>query len=307
MAATTATSATTARTVMPAAAAAARAAAAPAVGTGLNGQLTEPAGWDVLGRPALAVDLMGRVEQVSGGDTLTVQSGTQRLRVRLLGIDAPELRFGGQSQRPWAEAAARQLRGLAPPGAPVRLIADRQPFDQYGHLLAHVYRGQRNVNVELLRRGWAVAYPIYPNVALLRQMQAATAAAQAARRGIFDRRHPLPLLPYEFRQRVENRPPAKLCGDARTRRYFAPAEYQLVPVPWRIFFYTEAEARAFGFFPAAAPAPAAAPLPLAAGTNPAALRAALGCGPAAWAAGEPGVHPLHRARPRLAVLAARAR
>jgi endonuclease YncB( thermonuclease family) len=190
------------------------------------------------------------VEQAIDGDTLTVRSGSRRLQVRLLGIDAPELNFRGQRQSPWAEAALRQLRSLAPRGAQVELMTDQQAVDQYGRLLAYVVRGRRNLNLELLHSGWAVAYLIYPNLRLLPHMQAATAAAAARGRGIFDLRTPLPLLPYELRQRVENRPPSKFCGDTRTRRYYSPDEYQRVPVAWRVFFFTEAHARAFGYSPA---------------------------------------------------------
>jgi endonuclease YncB( thermonuclease family) len=190
------------------------------------------------------------VEEASDGVTLTVRSGSRRLQVRLLGVDAPELNFRGQTQSPWAEAALRQLRSLAPRGAQVQLMTDRQAVDEYGRLLAYVVRGRRNLNLEMLRSGWAVAYPIYPNLRLLPWMQAATGAAVASGRGIFDLRAPLPLLPYELRQRVENRPPSSFCGDTRTHRYYAPTEYQRVPVAWRVFFGTEAQARAFGYAPA---------------------------------------------------------
>ncbi len=200
-----------------------------------------------------ATVLAGVVEHLADGDTITVRVGARVLRVRLLGIDTPELHFKGQSQSPWAEAALRQLRLLVAPGARVRLVTDRQPFDQYGRLLAYVICGQRNVNLELVRSGWAVSYQIYPNVTLLRQIEAACAAAQSRRLGIFDARHPLPLLPYEFRQRVDRRPPTKYCGNIQTRRYYPPREYQRVSVAQRVFFFTEADARAFGYSPGATP------------------------------------------------------
>jgi endonuclease YncB( thermonuclease family) len=203
----------------------------------------------MLGNAAVEIDLACVVEHLGDGNTLTVRSGSRRLQIRLLGIDAPELHFLGQRQSPWAEAALRQLRLLAPQGSRVRLVADRQVFDQYGRLLGYVLNGRRNVNLEMLRSGWAVAYQIYPNLTLLRQMQAATAAAETGRRGIFGS-PPLPSLPYEFRQRVENRPPYEFCGDSRTGRYYPPAEYQRVPVAARVFFATEVEARAFGYSPA---------------------------------------------------------
>ena len=216
-------------------------------------QISGVADAEVLGASA-AVNITGVVEQVSDGDTLTVRGADGRLRVRLLGIDTPELNFHGQRQSPWAEQAWQKLQLLAPRGARVRLITDRQARDQYGRLLAYVFVGQRNVNLELVRAGWAVAYQIYPNLAQLRQIQAATAAAETRGLGIFSPRNPLPLLPYEFRQRVERRPPNKYCGDTRTRRYYPPREYQRVPIARRVFFYTAAEARTYGYSPALAPA-----------------------------------------------------
>jgi endonuclease YncB( thermonuclease family) len=194
--------------------------------------------------------LPGVVERLISGDSLTVRGGGQRLHVRLLGIDAPERHYLGQSQQPWAELALRRLQALAPPGATVRLITDQQMFDQYGRLLAYVYRGQRCLNLELVRSGWAVTYPISPNLALLDPLGQAMAEAQAAGRGIFDRRRPLPLLPYEFRHALDHQPLLKLCGDRRTRRYVPPAEYQRTPAARRVFFRTEAEARACGYQPA---------------------------------------------------------
>lgn len=196
------------------------------------------------------LNLQGTVERVNDGNTITVRAGPRRLRVYLLGTDAPELHYRGQSQHPWGELARRRLQALAPAGTRVRMITDRQLFEQYGRLLAHVYRGRRNLNLEMVRSGWAVAYQIYPNVSLLGQMEQATVAAQATGRGIFDPRRPLPLLPYEFRQQMDHRPPAKFCGDTRTRRYVPPAEYQRVDVAHRVFFFTEADARAFGHAPA---------------------------------------------------------
>jgi endonuclease YncB( thermonuclease family) len=195
--------------------------------------------------------LQGIVERVNDGKTITVRSGNRRLHVYLLGIDAPELHYRGQSQYPWGELARRRLQAFAPSGARIQLVTDRQMFDQYGRLLAHVYRGRQNLNLEMVRSGWAAMYQIYPNVSLLEQMEEAAVEAQVAGRGIFDARRPLPLLPYEFRHQADHRPPTNFCGDTRTRRYVPPAEYQRVAVAHRVFFFTEEDARAFGYTPAA--------------------------------------------------------
>lgn len=204
------------------------------------------------GAPA-AVDLTGGVEYLSDGDTVAVRNGGRLLKVRLLGIDTPELHFHGQSQSPWAELAHKYLSSLIPPGTKVRLLSDREGFDKFGRVLAYVLSGQRNINLEMARSGWAVSYQIYPNLKFLGPMQEATAAAEEQGLGIFNPDTPLPLLPYEFRQQVENRPSSKFCGDTRTRLYVEPCEYQRVPVAHRIFFFSEADAVAFGYSPATPP------------------------------------------------------
>ncbi|MBI2761936.1 MAG: thermonuclease family protein [Chloroflexi bacterium] len=214
-------------------------------------------------RPDVALErfaFQGAVEQVIDGHSLLVRAGPRRLHVRLLGIDAPDPHGQHAGQEPWGGLALRRLQALAPRGTRVRLVTDRQVFDPYGRLLAFVYRGQHNLNLEMLRSGWAVCYPIYPNVALLDRLQAATRAAMAARRGIFDARRPLPLLPDEFRRQTVLRPPDLFCGDTRTRRYVLPTEYQRVPVTRRVFFFTREDARAFGYLPAGMSLPAADPV-----------------------------------------------
>jgi endonuclease YncB( thermonuclease family) len=42
--------------------------------------------------PAWAADIWGKVVAVADGDTLTVLDGTRKVKVRLIGIDAPEKR-----------------------------------------------------------------------------------------------------------------------------------------------------------------------------------------------------------------------
>jgi endonuclease YncB( thermonuclease family) len=92
------------------------------------------------------------VAWVNDGDTLTLTGGA---KVRLVQIDAPELQTDC-----YGRAALRALRGLTPKGTRVTLVRDPDldARDRYGRLLRYVYRGQRNVNVELVRRGAASPY-----------------------------------------------------------------------------------------------------------------------------------------------------
>jgi endonuclease YncB( thermonuclease family) len=107
----------------------------------------------------------GRVLQVADGDTLTVHISSGALRVRLLGIDAPEsstLRLG-HAECGGADSA-RHLRALAQPrgrGARVRVIPDphsRDSWDAYGRMLAYVDGRDGDLGEAQLRAGHAALY-----------------------------------------------------------------------------------------------------------------------------------------------------
>ena len=104
------------------------------------------------------------------GDTVELDGGE---RVRLLGIDAAELRektpAGGwrviPNPDPRGVAAHEYLRGLE--GRSVRVSFDRVTRDRYGRTLAHLYLlpDGPDLACELLRRGLARVLAIPPNTA----------------------------------------------------------------------------------------------------------------------------------------------
>ena len=102
--------------------------------------------------PAPASGEPATVEWVNDGDTVTLVGGR---KVRLVQIDAPELRTDC-----YGRAALRALLGLTPEGTRVVLIRDPalDERDEHGRLLRYVFVGERNVNVELVRRGAASPY-----------------------------------------------------------------------------------------------------------------------------------------------------
>lgn len=93
------------------------------------------------------------VERIVDGDTLVLEGGS---RIRLVQIDAPELREG----ECYAAASAGELAGLVRPGSRVALEADPRldGIDRYGRLLRYVHSADTNVNVEFVRRGAATAF-----------------------------------------------------------------------------------------------------------------------------------------------------
>ena len=93
------------------------------------------------------------VRTVADGDTLVLTDGR---RVRLVQLDAPEL---GAGECHGAQAT-RTLEALVPPGTEIRLQTDPalDQEDDFGRVLAYVFRGETNVNLELVRRGGAAPW-----------------------------------------------------------------------------------------------------------------------------------------------------
>lgn len=117
------------------------------------------------------------------GDTLRLADGR---RLRLLGIDTPEMNYRDGEPQPLAERALARTQALLPKNGPVLLARDRQPHDRYGRELAHAFRADgTSVEETLLREGLAVVFILPPNVALADCLLAAEHAARRARRGLW--------------------------------------------------------------------------------------------------------------------------
>lgn len=123
------------------------------------------------------------VLSVADGDTITVDIDGVKERVRLIGIDAPELHpaecFGQES----ADYAAGLLAGKR-----VQLLRDdsQDDRDRYGRLLRYVFlSGEVNVNQTLVKQGFAREYT-YDNPYLYQEaFRRADADAHAAGVGLW--------------------------------------------------------------------------------------------------------------------------
>jgi len=120
------------------------------------------------------------VTQVLDGDTLVLAGGQ---RVRLLGIDAPEMAREGRPAEFLAHKSKDLLAGLTQ-GKVVRLEYDQLRYDHYGRLLAYLFLPDHTlINAELLRQGLAHVYFHAPNVRHRDALLAAQTEAMDARRG----------------------------------------------------------------------------------------------------------------------------
>jgi len=107
----------------------------------------------------------GRVMRVVDGDTIEVQLGATREKVRYIGVDTPETKHPAKGVECYGRQAS-ELNARLVAGERVRLVRDVEERDRYGRLLAYVYRARDGlfVNAELARRGYAQPMPIAPDV-----------------------------------------------------------------------------------------------------------------------------------------------
>lgn len=123
---------------------------------------------------------------VHDGDSITVLvPNNEQLKVRLEGIDAPELK------QPFSQQSKQTLSDLVF-GKPVVLQVTGQ--DRYKRTLAIVMVGSVNVNLEMVKRGLAWRFDKYSKDAAL---LAAQEAAKAGKLGLW--RDPEPVAPREWR------------------------------------------------------------------------------------------------------------
>ena len=123
----------------------------------------DPAGGDPdsVGEPAPAA-----VQYVVDGDTIDVDVDGQEQRVRVLGIDTPEIATVDRPGEPCGEEAKQLMQELVTAGDVTLWPDDAQPTeDTYGRTLAYVEAGGKDLGAELLAAGLAEVYQAAPDIA----------------------------------------------------------------------------------------------------------------------------------------------
>lgn len=130
-----------------------------------------------------------RVTAVVDGDTLRVEDlgGRPLGRVRLLGIDAPEVAHPPEPAECYSDQATDLLEELTPVASTVELVTDTaQPNrDRYGRLLRYVDHDGHDVARELLAGGASRRYEADQELAREDSYSAAADDAQGAERGLW--------------------------------------------------------------------------------------------------------------------------
>jgi endonuclease YncB( thermonuclease family) len=111
--------------------------------------------------PEADYDETSTIKYIVDGDTVHLKDGR---KVRLIGINTPEVARGTRAAEPFAAEAKNVLSALFKENKTVSLVYGEEKFDHYDRLLAHVYTaGGKNVQTVLLKQGYARSITFPPN------------------------------------------------------------------------------------------------------------------------------------------------
>ncbi len=134
--------------------------------------------------------MITKVHSVVDGDTIIVgnpKRKNRRLKVRLIGVDAPEsLRSLFQEVAPFGKEATRYVKKRLPKGRRVFLYFDKESRDKFGRILAYVYLANGEFfNATLAKKGYAFAKKYPPNVRHSTYFESLARKARKRRRGLW--------------------------------------------------------------------------------------------------------------------------
>lgn len=141
--------------------------------------------------------LTGKVMQVKDGDTVVISpiEGGQFFICRLYGIDAPELQHPGKQGQPYGEQATNELKNLIL-GQEVEVKLTGQKT--YKREVCRIKYNGIDINLEMVKRGYAWAYKQYLRRPYVSEYIAAENEARAKRLGLWEETNPQP--PWAFRK-----------------------------------------------------------------------------------------------------------
>ena len=135
-------------------------------------------------------DFNGKVVKVIDGDTVDILTPEkQKIRVRLLDIDAPE------SRQAYGNASKKYLASLI---AGKSVFIKENKKDIYQRTLGTIFLNKINVNAKMVESGYAWAYRV-KGVANNKNMVKLESKAKQKQKGLWKDKHPI--APWDFRNR----------------------------------------------------------------------------------------------------------
>jgi micrococcal nuclease len=126
------------------------------------------------------------VSYVVDGDTVRLRGGEY---VRLIGINSPELKSEDEQEKCFAYKAKEQLLNLLK-GKEIRLEADNTQADRdrYNRLLRYIFVDNENINLEMIKLGYAYEYTYSKPYKYQKEFRAAEKTAREKHLGVWDER-----------------------------------------------------------------------------------------------------------------------
>ena len=139
----------------------------------------------------LAETIIGKVVYVSDGDTIHLQTSTQKYKIRFYGIDTPEKtqNFGLEAK----EFTHNRIFGKT-------VDVEVKDTDRYGRKVGIVYYNGKNLNLELVKNGYAWWYRQYAKNDV--QLKKAEEFATRHKLGLWKQTNPL--APWDYRHGKRN-------------------------------------------------------------------------------------------------------
>lgn len=135
--------------------------------------------------PLLLFALSGKVVSVHDGDTITILTEKEQIKIRLFGIDAPELKqaYGKKSKQFLSNLIAGQI-----------VEVEKNGNDRYGRTIGTVSLNGEDINAQMVENGYAWAYRRFS-----KKYAPQESAAKFEKRGLWCD-NPTP--PWEWRKRI---------------------------------------------------------------------------------------------------------
>ncbi len=131
------------------------------------------------------------VKSVVDGDTFWADNGSENgVKIRLIGVDAPETRNTGRKAIGYYGQQSKEYLTRLLENKKVRLEYDIDKTDQYDRTLVYVFLTDGTfVNAELVRRGYAMVMTIPPNVKYADIFVKLERKARRNNRGLWNENH----------------------------------------------------------------------------------------------------------------------
>lgn len=139
----------------------------------------------ILLSPLLLFALSGKVVSIHDGDTITILQDKEQIKVRLFGIDAPELKqpYGKKSKQFLANLIAGEV-----------VEVEENGKDRYKRTIGTFYLNGKDINAQMVENGYAWAYRKFSKKYTAQE-------SKARKQGLGLWRDKEPISPWEWRKR----------------------------------------------------------------------------------------------------------